>query len=225
MAGRNPREIPLMADPVKPSQLIAKVQDAKPAGPVPTPAKPALDNPIRVDLACGQNKKEGFLGVDIARAPGVDIVHDLEVFPWPFETDSVDEVNISHYIEHVKDLMAFMNELHRIMKPGAKCSIVAPYHTSMRCWQDPTHVRAISEASFLYYNKGWRKTEKLDHYPITADFDFQYGYAYYPQWATRSEEARTFAVSHYNNVVSDIHVSLTKKDPALPGGKEPVAGG
>ena len=32
--------------------------------------------------------------------------------------------------------------------------IWAPYYTSMRCWQDPTHTRAISEATFLYANKG-----------------------------------------------------------------------
>ena len=56
----------------------------------------------RIDLACGQNKREGFIGVDIVSAPGVDIVHDLNVYPWPFEDNSVDEINCSHYIEHIK---------------------------------------------------------------------------------------------------------------------------
>lgn len=45
----------------------------------------------------------------------------------------------------------------------AKATILAPYYTSMRCWQDPTHTRAISEASFLYFNKDWRVQNKLDH--------------------------------------------------------------
>ncbi len=166
---------------------------------------------IKLDIACGQNKREGFKGVDIAPGKGVDFVHDLEKYPWPFADNSVEEANISHYVEHVRDLIKFMNELHRIMKPGAQCSIVSPYYSSMRAWQDPTHVRAISEATFLYFNQKWLSDNKLDHYGVKADFDFSYGYAFYPEWANRSEEARAFAVKHYNNVVSDIQVALVKR--------------
>lgn len=167
--------------------------------------------PLKLDLACGINKKEGFTGVDICPGEGVDVVHDLESFPWPFEDNSVDEVSMMNYIEHVKDLMGFMNELHRVMKSGAKCEVTAPYWSSIRAWQDPTHIRPINEATFLYYNKDWREREKLTQYPITADFDYSYGFFFYPGWEHRSDEAKNFAVLHYNNVVSDIQVSLTKK--------------
>jgi SAM-dependent methyltransferase len=166
---------------------------------------------LKVDLACGQNKQEGFVGVDIVDMPGVDIVHDLEKYPWPFKNNSVDEAFCSHYVEHTKCLMKFMNELWRILKPDARCTILAPYYTSMRCWQDPTHTRAISEASFLYFNKEWRVNNKLDHYPITCDFDFSYGYVMTPEWVNRSEESRAFAIRHYFNVVTDIQVILTKR--------------
>ena len=167
--------------------------------------------PLRIDFACGQNKREGFTGIDIAAGKGVDIVHDLERYPWPLKANSVDEGNISHYIEHVQDLVKFMNELHRVLKPGAECTILAPYYSSIRAWQDPTHVRAISEATFLYFNQEWMKTNGLDHYGITADFDFSYGYSLDPTWQNRSEEARAFAIQHYINVVSDIQVVLKKK--------------
>ncbi len=167
--------------------------------------------PVRVDLACGQDKKEGYIGVDISPCEGVDIVCDLTKTPWPIPDGAVDEVFISHYVEHTPCMMTFMNELCRIMKVGGKCLIVAPYYNSMRCWQDPTHTRAISEASFLYYNKQWRETVKISHYPITADFDFTYGYTFYPEWQNRSEEARSFAVKHYTNVVQDLHVNLVKR--------------
>jgi predicted SAM-dependent methyltransferase len=170
-----------------------------------------VEEPVRVSLACGQRKPEGFLGIDISEMEGVDIVHDLNVYPWPFEDDSVDEFECSHFIEHVADLMAFMDEVHRTLKPGGKMSVVAPYYSSIRAWQDPTHVRAISEASFLYYNKEWRTTNGLDHYPIKSDFDFVYGYALDPAWQNRSEEARSFAIKHYINVVTDIYVTLTKR--------------
>lgn len=184
-----------------------------------SPSKAKIEaKPVRVNLACGQTKEEGWIGVDVAKCQGVDIVHDLNKLPWPFKSDSVDEVLVSHYLEHIPldtpkgdGLILFMNELHRILKPGAKATIITPYYTSMRCWQDPTHRRAISEATFLYYNAEWRKINKLDHYPITADFEFQYGYHVAVDWASRSEEARSFALRHYNNVVNDIQATLTKK--------------
>lgn len=174
--------------------------------------KQKKDQPIKYDLACGQNKQEGFIGVDIAG--DADIKADLTQFPWKFAKDnSADELFVSHYIEHTPNLIKFMDECFRILKPGGKLTIIAPYYTSMRCWQDPTHLRAISEATFLYFNKTWRSDNRLDHYNIKSDFDFQYGYAWTPDWANRNEESRTFALRHYWNVVNDIQVILTKKDP------------
>ena len=152
------------------------------------------------------------MGVDIAPGDGVDFVWDLEKFPWmPFKDNSVEEAHVSHYAEHTKDLMSFMNEVWRICEDGAKITVIGPYYTSIRCWQDPTHTRVISEATFLYYNKEWMVTNKLDHYGIKADFDFGFGYDFMPDWAMRSEEAKAFALRHYTNVVSDIQVVLTKK--------------
>jgi predicted SAM-dependent methyltransferase len=167
---------------------------------------------VRLDLGCGQRKQEGFTGVDVAGVEGVDIVFDLNKKDWTFAKDnSIDQIHVSHFIEHVDSLIDFMNECHRILKPGGTMSIIAPYYSSVRCWQDPTHKNAISEMTFLYYNKDWREANGLSHYPITADFDFQYGYAFDPYWALKSEEARSFAVKYYINVVSDIQVTLTKK--------------
>jgi predicted SAM-dependent methyltransferase len=71
---------------------------------------------MKIDLACGNSKKEGYIGVDITETPSVDIVHDLTVYPWPFEDSSVDEIHCSHYIEHIKhdnvaiDLAKLVNE-------------------------------------------------------------------------------------------------------------------
>lgn len=166
---------------------------------------------LKLDLACGQSPREGFLGVDRLAMPGVDQVVDLEAYPWPWASGSVAEVHCSHYIEHVTDFCAFMDELYRVLLPGGTAQIVAPYYTSMRAWQDPTHKRAISEASFLYANKGWRAANKLDHYPIACDFDFSYGYVLAPEWAQRSQETRDFAIRHYMNVVTDLHVTLTRR--------------
>jgi len=117
-------------------------------------------------------------------------------------------------------LILFMNEVYRILKDevieedgrthGGTCKIIAPYYSSIRCWQDPTHRRAISDVTFMYFNKGWRDANKLDHYGIEADFDFVYGWDIQNEYASKHDEARNFGILHYINVINDIHVTLTK---------------
>ncbi len=165
---------------------------------------------MKLDIACGQNKQPGFQGIDIVPGPGVDYVWDLEKFPWePIPDNSVEEVHVSHYAEHTKDLMKFMNEVWRICKHNAKVTIVGPYYTSIRAWQDPTHTRALSEATWMYYSQDWLKANKLDHYPINCNFSVEMMYLFYnPPWDKKNEEAKQFAQRHYWNVVSDILVEL-----------------
>ena len=169
-------------------------------------------NEPKLDLACGQNKTAGYFGIDAVKMEGVDAVVDLEKFPWPIKSNSAEDIVCNHYVEHTPDLIKFMDEVYRILKPGGKIKIISPYYTSMRCWQDPTHKRAISEATFLYYNKKWRDDNRLDHYKIKCDFDYTYGYDMAIEWANRNDDARNWAIKHYNNVINDIHVILTKRE-------------
>lgn len=166
---------------------------------------------IKLEIGCGQNKEKGWVGIDIVKTNETDIVYDLNQTPWPIKTESVSEARALNVVEHLDDLFKFYNELYRILTPGGTCFIVCPYYSSMRAMQDPTHKHFISEATFLYANQEWRKVNKLDHYPLTCDFDFSYGYFFYPDWQTRNEESRNFAIKHYINVVSDIQVILTKR--------------
>ena len=164
---------------------------------------------LKVDLGCGQNKQEGFVGVDISSSVDADVVHDLTQFPWPFEDNQVEEVFCSHYVEHVPDLIEFMHELYRICCKKAQVRIVHPYLLSRRAWQDPTHKQFLSEAAWPYFAKDWRELNRLDHYPIHCDFGILNIMAIYkPEWAQRSQEAQQFAMSHYWDVVDDLVVDL-----------------
>ena len=164
-----------------------------------------------LDFGCGSNLcSPEFIGVDIAKTEAATLVMDLEKYPWKIESNSVDAINMTHYFEHVSDPFKFMNECYRILKDEGQISIISPYYSSVRAFQDPTHKTAVSEMSFLYYNKEWRVANKLDHYPLSCNFNYTYGYSFHPNWATRSEEARNFALIHYINVVTDIQVLMTK---------------
>ena len=118
---------------------------------------------MKLDLACGDRKKDGFIGVDIEKTPATDVMHDLNVYPWPFEDDSVDEIYCSHYVEHIPHdvdnedkrdgFIQFVDEIYRILKPKGKIEIKAPYYQNQRAFGDPTHRRHIGDLSFLYCNK------------------------------------------------------------------------
>jgi predicted SAM-dependent methyltransferase len=174
------------------------------------------ETPTRLDLACGQHKREGFFGVDIIETDDADLVHDLASFPWPFDDDSVEEVFSSHYVEHTypvgtnrDGLIAFMNEVWRVCKADAKVQIVHPYALSSRAFQDPTHTRFIPETTWSYFNQEWLRSQGLDHYPITANFEVAgISNGFFPEWALKSEPARTWAAAHYWNVVTDLVVDL-----------------
>lgn len=173
-------------------------------------------HPEKLDLGCGDNKKQGFTGVDKFKTPSVDIVCDLLTFPWPFKDESIEEIHSAHFFEHVPQTLRakFMEEIYRILKPGAKAFIICPYAHSHRSIQDATHEwPPICETSFLYFNANWRKENKLEHgfYDIKCDFDFAYGFQLFPDWQMKSAEALAFALKHYLNVAQDIHVTLTKK--------------
>jgi SAM-dependent methyltransferase len=173
---------------------------------------------LKLDLGCGQNKREGFTGVDISSVAKPDVAHDLFTFPWPFEDESVEEIHSSHFFEHVpaKLRFRFMDEIWRILVPGGKALFICPYADSHRAIQDPTHEwPPICEETFLYFNEPWRKANKLDHYPVRCNFNFHWGDAWAQDWMGRSDDSRAFARRHYNGVISDIHVTLEKLCPAL----------
>lgn len=169
---------------------------------------------LKLDLGCGQRKRKGFIGVDIAKIPGVDVVFDLTKSPWPFDSGSVDEMYCAHFFEHLTgpERMLFMNELYRVMIPNGKGTIIVPHYMSERATQDPTHQwPPLSKASFVYFNKEWRVHNKLDHYPITCDFDYSYGNVLPQEWASKNPVEQAFAVEHYMNVSYDLQIYLIRR--------------
>jgi len=80
-------------------------------------AAPLAAGPVtrRLDLACGQNPREGFEGVDIW--PGAQHVVDLQRYPWPFADGSVHELHCSHYIEHIPMKLLDDTDRPRIIAP------------------------------------------------------------------------------------------------------------
>lgn len=56
---------------------------------------------IKLDIGCGASKQPGFIGLDLLDLPGVDIVHNIEKFPWPLPDESCCFAMASHLVEHI----------------------------------------------------------------------------------------------------------------------------
>jgi len=111
---------------------------------------------IRLDIGCGANKNPGFVGIDMLPLKGVDIVHDLEVFPWPIDDEVVLTATASHVLEHINPhkgvFIDFMNEVWRVMKPYGQFAFVVPHASSPGYQQDPTHCNMLNETTMHYFD-------------------------------------------------------------------------
>ncbi|MBU3940391.1 MAG: class I SAM-dependent methyltransferase [Nanoarchaeota archaeon] len=85
---------------------------------------------IRLNLGCGSDIKENCINVDKIKLNGVDIVWDLDKYPYPFEDNSIDRIFAFHILEHVKDYEKTMGELNRIMKKNGALYIRVPHFSS-----------------------------------------------------------------------------------------------
>jgi len=107
---------------------------------------------LKIDLGCGKNKNEGFVGIDIKNLKGVDIAYDLNK-GIPFKKNEVEEVFTSHFLEHCDDIVFMMEEIWRTCKNKAKVTIIVPYYTWKFSFADPTHKHFFTEDTFYYFTE------------------------------------------------------------------------
>lgn len=111
---------------------------------------------IFLDIGCGENKQEGFVGMDVRELPGVDIVQDVTQYPWSLPDSSVKLAVASHLVEHINPadfgFIKFMDEVWRVMQVGGEFVITTPYAGSHGYWQDPTHVNPCNETTWHYFD-------------------------------------------------------------------------
>jgi SAM-dependent methyltransferase len=119
----------------------------------------------RLNLGAGYDIRTGWVNSDIAELPGIDVVHDLDVAPWPWDNASVDEIRAMDVFEHVNDPLVFMNQAGRVLKPGGVLRIRSPHWRSESAYTDPTHRRFCTERTWDYWVK-------------STEYNLKYGAAY-----------------------------------------------
>jgi SAM-dependent methyltransferase len=103
-----------------------------------------------LDIGCGSKKHPGAVGLDISADTDADIVHDLNVFPYPVDDDSFDHIVMQDVLEHVAEPMRLADELHRILRPDGRVQLRTPHFSSALAYGDPTHRHYYSTKAITY---------------------------------------------------------------------------
>ena len=112
---------------------------------------------MKLNLGCGKDYIDGWVNVDLYDDSTCDIKHDLEVFPWPWEDDSVSEIKIIHTLEHLgadwKVYIKIHQEMYRVCEDDAEIMVAVPSPWHWNFTSDPTHVRPVTADGLNLFSK------------------------------------------------------------------------
>ena len=120
--------------------------------------------PRAINLGSGKDYKPTWLNIDILDRAEPDLVLDLgQPVTLPYEAPTqmggtvrlepgtLELIYANNVLEHVPDLPMLMTNALALLQVGGAFSIEVPYEKALTAWQDPTHLRALNENSWLYY--------------------------------------------------------------------------
>lgn len=130
-----------------------------------------------LNLGCGNRIIEGAVNHDrFKHRPEVDIVHNLDIVPWPWPDNSFEEIQLISVAEHLRlTLIETLDECWRLLKPGGLLILKIPIWTSVNVHDDPTHFwpnwsdkvidfvdpdTAYGKTTGFYTDKKWRILER-----------------------------------------------------------------
>ncbi|KAB1157057.1 class I SAM-dependent methyltransferase [Flavobacterium luteum] len=121
----------------------------------------------KLNIGCGNDIKEGFVNLDIAQLPGVDVVCDIDKNPLPFESNTFEYIICYDILEHI-DYPKVLKEIHRVLAVNGVVEIRVPHFTSSNNFIDPTHKKMFSFRTFNFFTNG-----ALNNREYYYDFHFK----------------------------------------------------
>lgn len=106
-----------------------------------------------LNIGCGNDIRDNCINLDCVSLPGVNVVHDLNIYPYPFEDNKFDIIYCQHVLEHLSDIVAPLEEMWRISKNGAQIYIEVPSFPGVGAVVDPTHKSYYTYGTFDYFGE------------------------------------------------------------------------
>ena len=98
---------------------------------------------LRLNLGAGSDRRAGYLNVDRVETDYIDVVHDLEKFPYPWADSSAEVILMHHVLEHLGDIRAVMDELWRILIVDGRLELYVPHFSHFHALTHPEHRHAF----------------------------------------------------------------------------------
>lgn len=105
----------------------------------------------KLNIGSGRDRKEGYVNLDIIKLKEVDVVWDLDRYPYPYKDNTFEEVYADNIMEHLSSIIKPMEEIYRICKNGAIVNIIVPYTPSVWAFVDPTHKQFYTYFTMNYF--------------------------------------------------------------------------
>jgi SAM-dependent methyltransferase len=164
--------------------------------------------PLLLNLGCGTQKEPQFLNVDGFKECNPDLVWDLNVTPYPWESNSVDGVQMLHVLEHLDNWWEAFCECARILKPGGFLRIHVPDESSQTALTYRDHLRVFGLASFHGIHgrpsgtNAWAKSVEST-VPLVLSEYYQVPHGNY-QWMARwCPRVLRFCADHLRNFIHE----------------------
>jgi len=110
----------------------------------------------KLNLGCGEDYMPGYTNVDFRSHVEIDVQHNLNELPYPFEDGEFDLVHASHVLEHLDKPFDIMVELHRITKKGGTIHIRVPHFS--RGFTHAEHCAGFDVTFPYYFNPEFSKS-------------------------------------------------------------------
>ena len=181
---------------------------------------------MKLNLGCGNKLLKGYINLDKFNYYKCDVTHDLEKFPYPFKNDSVNEILLSHVLEHIGQqpdtFINIIKELYRICINNALIIINVPHPRHEDFLSDPTHVRPITVLGLSLFdqklNRDWQKIGAANS-PLGLIHDVNFNIEKYEYLLDENIESKRNIgeindqelekmMLHNNNVIKQININL-----------------
>jgi len=168
---------------------------------------------LKLHLGCGKNYMSTWINVDNADVK-CDLNFSLEMCqytPFPYADNSIDVFYCAHTLEHIRNILPLMQELHRIAKPNAYFLAIVPHGSNDAAYEDPTHKRHFFNKSFYYFGQsmyagadyGYRGDWKVESLYLTIR----------QEDLTERQESLVMRVMHQRNYVQDFAAIMRAVKP------------
>ena len=129
---------------------------------------------LMLELGCGPRKADPqAIGIDLLDFDGVDLVGDVYVALAAMPASSISRVHTSHFLEHLPDLPRLLDELGRVMAPGAALTIIVPHFSNPFYYSDPTHRTPFGLYTLAYFCEQELFRRQVPRYSFNAPFTIQ----------------------------------------------------